>query len=312
MAELDFVVVDFETTGLETDALPVEVGMVRVSQGDVVDYYETLIFQEHVGEGASKVHGLRAIDLVNAPKAPDLADEVAAFLGELPLVMHNAAFDLRIAKNAGFLEQIGPNKVYCSLHLSKQTLDTPNHKLATLARELRLKNQPNHRAMSDALATVELVLKILRNERFDSLHNLYANRGLWPGLVQNGDYKLPKNGSKQSAHLTASIRESIRQSISDDKWILHPEWVGQEVCFTGKLSSMERVEAQVLAMRMGAEPKASVNKGTTIVVIGEGSGPAKVAKVEEWRAKGSIIVELDEEQFVGYVEEAQQLKESAT
>lgn len=305
MGDLDFVVVDFETTGLEADAQPVEVGMVKVIQGDIVAQFETLIFQERVGEGATKIHGLKASDLSGAPKIADLTGAFANFVGEHPILMHNAAFDLRIAKNAGLLKTIRSNKVYCSLHLSKQTLDTPNHKLSTLAHELGLKHQPAHRSISDALATAELVLTILEIERFDSLHNLYANRGLWPGLVQQGDYKLPRNGSKQSAHLNASIRNSIRQSIAEGEWILHPEWVGQEVCFTGKLSSMERAEAQLLAMRMGAEPKTSVNKRTSIVIVGEEKGDTKLAKIQKWRSKGSRILELDEEQFIGCIEEAQ-------
>ncbi|WP_264785386.1 exonuclease domain-containing protein [Aquiluna sp. KACHI24] len=308
MGELDFVVVDFETTGLHADAMPIEIGMVKVTDGAVTDTFQSLVHQNWVSPEATNIHGLSVADLELAPSASDLVDQFAKFISDLPLVMHNAAFDLRIAKASGLSRSLFANKVYCSLHLSRATVNAPNHKLATLAETLNLNQSPEHRALADALTTAELVLALLNERRFKSLHNLYVTSGLWPGQVGPEGYKLPKNGSKQSAHMTASIRESIAASITDDEWAPHPEWIGREVCFTGTLESMDRSEAHRWAMRLGAEPRMSLNKKTQFVIVGGNRGSSKLDKLQEWRSKGSTIVEIDEEQFLGFIEEAQHHK----
>jgi NAD-dependent DNA ligase len=105
--------------------------------------------------------------------------------------------------------------------------------------------------------------------------------------------------------LTAAIRQGFLATLSEDDYIIHPEWIGQEVIFTGELETYSRKEANELAQRMGAIPKDSVNKKTLFVVVGSKPGQNKIEKVEFWRRKGSDITIIDEEEFLSMVAEAE-------
>lgn len=301
---MDFVALDFETTGLGSSALGVEIGLVRVQGGTVVDSFNSLIYQTAIGEMATKIHGITVEDLIDAPKAKDLLNAVSAFTGGLPIVMHNAPFDLMIANNSGLISALEHSYTYCSLHLARRVFSLPVNKLGHLASELGLKQIPSHRAIDDALTTAELTLRMLSEKRIPSLHDLYASQGLWPGRVTADGYKPPKQLSKGTSHLTASLRQAYKNSIRPEEWMLHPEWEGVEVCFTGTLQSFNREEAHLLAVKMGADPKGSVNRTTKFVIVGVDAGLTKLNKLEGWHKKGYEIFQIDEEEFRGYVEEA--------
>jgi DNA polymerase III subunit epsilon len=92
------IVFDTETTGLDPyqgDRL-VEIGCVELLNGfptgNSFHYY--INPQRDVPEGAFKVHGLSAEFLKDKPLFADVVDEFLAFVGDAPLVAHNAMFDL--------------------------------------------------------------------------------------------------------------------------------------------------------------------------------------------------------------------------
>jgi DNA polymerase-3 subunit epsilon len=91
-------VFDTETTGLDPyqgDRL-VEIGCVELINGfptgNSFHYY--LNPQRDVPEGAFKVHGLSAEFLRDKPVFADVCEEFLEFVGDAPLVAHNAMFDL--------------------------------------------------------------------------------------------------------------------------------------------------------------------------------------------------------------------------
>jgi DNA polymerase-3 subunit epsilon len=92
------IVFDTETTGLDPyqgDRL-VEIGCVELINGfptgNSFHYY--LNPERDVPEGAFKVHGLSAEFLKDKPVFAEVCDEFLAFVGDAPLVAHNAMFDL--------------------------------------------------------------------------------------------------------------------------------------------------------------------------------------------------------------------------
>jgi DNA polymerase-3 subunit epsilon len=92
------IVLDTETTGLDAlggDRL-IEVGCVelvnRFPTGQVFHRY--LNPDREVPAAAFAVHGLSNDFLEDKPRFPDICDELLAFIGEAPLVAHNAVFDL--------------------------------------------------------------------------------------------------------------------------------------------------------------------------------------------------------------------------
>ncbi|HUI98379.1 MAG TPA: DNA polymerase III subunit epsilon [Xanthobacteraceae bacterium] len=92
------IVLDTETTGLDPfrgDRL-VEVGCIellnRIPSGQTFHRY--INPQRDVPEEAYKVHGLSTQFLADKPLFADVCDELLAFIGDAPLVIHNASFDI--------------------------------------------------------------------------------------------------------------------------------------------------------------------------------------------------------------------------
>jgi DNA polymerase-3 subunit epsilon len=92
------IVFDTETTGLDPyqgDRL-VEIGCVELVNGFPTgkSFHYYLNPQRDVPEGAFKVHGLSTDFLKDKPLFEEIVDEFLAFVGDAPLVAHNAMFDL--------------------------------------------------------------------------------------------------------------------------------------------------------------------------------------------------------------------------
>ena len=104
-------------------------------------------------------------DISQFQKAIGLA---AQFVGDRPLVAHNASFDRKFWQSE--LARLGlaaPQPFACTVLLSRRLYpDAPNHKLGTLAEFHALPRKGRaHRALSDAELTAELLLRIQRDLR---------------------------------------------------------------------------------------------------------------------------------------------------
>lgn len=301
---MDFIAFDFETTD-KKNPLPIEIGMVKVRNGEVRDSFQSLIHQTWISPMATAIHGLTVDNLIGAPQAVELIGEVMGFVEGLPLVAHNARFDASAAKASGLSRAFDGSKLYCSLQLARQTasISTKNYKLETLAECLGI-STPSHRALADATTVAQLVLQILKDEKFTSLHDLYILKGLRPGSFKNSSFIAPQKPQEGNFQITAAIRESMSQRLTNDMRIPHPKLVGQEVVITGELKTMTRAEATELAIRMGAKPVDSLNKRTRFMVTGEKPGKSKLEKLSLLRQRGFEIVVLSESEFVGFATEA--------
>jgi DNA polymerase-3 subunit epsilon len=93
------IVIDTETTGLDPAQghRLVEVGAVELVNHLPTgrSFHSYLNPERDVPEDALRVHGLTAEFLSGYPTFPEIVDDLLAFLGEAPLIAHNAAFDLR-------------------------------------------------------------------------------------------------------------------------------------------------------------------------------------------------------------------------
>ena len=168
LSEVTFVVVDLETTGgTPATAGITEIGAVKVRGGQVLGEFQTLV--DPGGPVPAFIATLTGITTSMVRGMPRIEQVLPAFLefarGAV-LVAHNAAFDV------GFL------RAACVEHgydwPSPQVLDTvalarravtrdevPNHKLSTLAAFFRATVTPDHRALSDARATVDVLHALL-------------------------------------------------------------------------------------------------------------------------------------------------------
>jgi ATP-dependent DNA helicase DinG len=147
-------VIDFETTGLATDASaePIEVGAVLLdARRDAVTTLESAIRPRgRVPRVVRALTGIDDADLLGAPRIEQVAPPLAAALADRLLVAHNAEFERH------FLARFVSPRFAEQRYLDSQDLlaiahpDAPDLRLETLAREL-LGREESHRALSDAL-----------------------------------------------------------------------------------------------------------------------------------------------------------------
>ena len=156
-------VVDTETTGLDPaggDEL-VEVATVAVAEATLGETWSSLLRPARpIPAEAAAVHGITDAVVADAPPAAGVAAELRRRCGDLPLVFHNAAFDLPFLR--ALLKQAGQpplyNPVIDTLGLARGLEGTGGNSLGALAERLGLPREVQHRALGDARTTARLFL----------------------------------------------------------------------------------------------------------------------------------------------------------
>jgi DNA polymerase III subunit epsilon len=119
-----YAVIDFKTTGPSTEKgdRPIEVAVVRVERGQVMDRYHSFMnAQVPIPEAIQSLTGLSEARIRQAPSANKVMKAVAKFIGNMPLVAHNWGFHGRFL--AAEWQRIGhppPPTGVCSLLLSRR------------------------------------------------------------------------------------------------------------------------------------------------------------------------------------------------
>ena len=167
LEQATYVVVDLETTGLRPETARIcEIGAVRVVDLEPSDEFETLVDPRMpIGSLIGRLTGLRDSQLRGAPSAADAVRRFLRFAGTGVLVAHNARFDLafldRETERLTGARLAGP--VVDTVGLARRLLDgrTPRAGLASLAQFFGTGATPCHRALPDALATAEILIRLI-------------------------------------------------------------------------------------------------------------------------------------------------------
>jgi len=168
LAEVTFVVVDLETTGgSATDAHITEIGAVKVRGGEVIGEFQTLVNPaEPIPAFISVLTGITDKMVADSPRIGGVLPSFLEFARHSVLVAHNAPFDMSFLKAAASLtgHSWPPFRVVDTAHLARQLIsrdEAPNRKLGTLARLFGATTTPDHRALHDARATVDVLHGLL-------------------------------------------------------------------------------------------------------------------------------------------------------
>lgn len=177
----EYIAFDIETTGLNrTNDRIIEIGAVLYQNGQISNKYGTLIHSvNHIPKSASRVNHITDEMLLNAPSEEQAYLEIIDFMknaisGDVPLVAHNASFDISFLKNT--LERLGYNgnlKYIDTLTLSKKKLDLCNYKQQTVADFFGIDNKNAHRALDDAETCGMVFAKLLKANDKQSLMKKY-------------------------------------------------------------------------------------------------------------------------------------------
>ncbi|GMA31480.1 DEDD exonuclease domain-containing protein [Litorihabitans aurantiacus] len=166
--EVEFVVVDLETTGGSPHADRItEIGAVRVRGGVVLGELGTLVNPGRaIPPQITVLTGITDAMVVDAPGQEDALVTFGEFARGAVLVAHNARFDVGFLR-AGF-ERMGATwpapPVVDTVALARRVVtrdEAPNHKLGSLARLFAAGVVPDHRALTDARATVDVLHGLL-------------------------------------------------------------------------------------------------------------------------------------------------------
>lgn len=90
------VALDLETTGLTVGNRIIEIGCVEIIDRNLTGrQYQSYVNPDcEIEEGAQRVHGITAEQLVGKPRFPEILDEVLGFVKDAEVLIHNAGFDL--------------------------------------------------------------------------------------------------------------------------------------------------------------------------------------------------------------------------
>lgn len=160
----EFVVLDIETSQLSPmkGGRIIEIGAVRIRDGKVIGKFSQLINPEQkLYAKTISLTGITNEMIVGKPVYRQVLPEFYKFIGNAVIVAHNAEFDWNRFL-LFFFEKVcifPKNKVVCTLQLSKYLYpNKKKHNLEEVCKELSIKINNHHRALSDAIATAQVLL----------------------------------------------------------------------------------------------------------------------------------------------------------
>ncbi|WP_133366311.1 DNA polymerase III subunit epsilon [Qipengyuania sediminis] len=224
------IVFDTETTGLDprTGDRMVEIGCVElwnlVPTGRTFHAYFNP--ERDMPAGAEQVHGLTAAFLADKPLFRDTLDELLAFIGDAPLIAHNAGFDF------GFLnaeiERCARDPVCLSRMIDTVGMAKKRHPGAKLSLDAlctRYGIDRSHRVKHGALLDAELLAQVyveLRGGRQIGLE-LAADQAAFPTHPPSMPGERPASALRPARPHAASAEELARHAgfiarIKDALW----------------------------------------------------------------------------------------------
>ena len=129
-------ILDFETTGLSADYdRVIEIGVIKVKKNKIIDTFEALINPGvRISSTITSITGITNNMLRDQPDHKQIIPKLKHFVGNEPIVAHNASFDARFFRAE--LQRQGlnaSNEFLCSLLLSRRIFQgISSHKLSNL------------------------------------------------------------------------------------------------------------------------------------------------------------------------------------
>ncbi|MBM6402443.1 DEDD exonuclease domain-containing protein [Phycicoccus sonneratiae] len=283
LASVSFVVVDLETTGGSPAECGItEIGAVRVRGGEVVGEFQTLVNPgEAIPAFIAVLTGITDAMVADAPRIESALPAFLEFAAGSVLVAHNAGFDISFLKAAARrTDHEWPRfPVLDTVHLARQLVrrdEVPNHRLASLARLFRSTTTPDHRALHDARATVDVLHGLIERVGNLGVHSLEElldytarvsparrrKRHLADDLPDQPGVYLFKDGDGRVLYVgtSVSIRTRVRSYFTASE---HRRRMGEMVRLAESVSPVvcaTTLEAEVRELRLIAEHKPRYNR----------------------------------------------------
>ncbi|MEM6857123.1 MAG: DNA polymerase III subunit epsilon [Pseudomonadota bacterium] len=225
--EMREIVFDTETTGLDpkTGDRMVEIGCVemigRVATGATFHAYYNP--ERDMPEEAEAVHGLSSTFLSTKPLFSENADELLAFLGDAPLIAHNAGFDFGFLNSE--LERIGRTPVGLDRMIDTVALARKKHPGAKCSLDAlctRYGIDRSHRVKHGALLDAELLAQVYVELTGGRQIGLELASELEPSIQTQASPPSPKE-----RQVNARLRREPRpHAASEQELSRHADFIG--------------------------------------------------------------------------------------
>lgn len=219
------VVFDTETTGLDPKQghRVIEIGCVEiVNKIRTGNHYHCYINpQRDVPAASTAVHGLTEEFLRDKPLFKDVADDFLNFIGSDPLVIHNAAFDMKFINHE--LQMVNkplvfPGKVVDTLEMARKKFPGAKANLDALCNRfgIDLSARTKHGALLDAELLADVYLELIGGRQiFMSLEE------------EKKETKQQKMASKFETKQPKTMREPRHYALTEEEQSLHDAFVGK-------------------------------------------------------------------------------------
>ena len=204
------IVLDVETTGLDyTKEKMVEFAALRLENGIIKDEYQTLINPEqHIRKSSIAIHGITEEDVQDAPTEAEAMEGILKFIGDYPIVAHNAIFDFSFINEASKRTTGKPisNTMIDSQLMYKEVYpDVESCGLESLMQKFNVSYNERHRAMADAYGLAQA---------YPALKKLYEKKYAWQlKQIENIEYLFERFIRIQSAVSTMQAELQDLRSI---------------------------------------------------------------------------------------------------
>ena len=187
LVETTFAVLDLETSGgsPRLGAGITEIGVVKVKGGQILGTFQSFVDPGHsLPVFITQLTGISDEMLISAPFIDEILPTLFDFLGsadETVVVAHNSPFDLSFLKAAAKAHEMDwPDYLTVdTARLARAVLDRDeviNCKLSTLADYFGATTSPNHRALEDAMATVDVLHGLIERLAGFNVHSFEQMR----------------------------------------------------------------------------------------------------------------------------------------
>jgi len=235
-----YAIIDLETTGLDkTKNRIIEIAIRRIdNSGKFIDEISTLINPEVSDVGPTFIHHIKPEHVLDAPTFSEFAPEILNRLSGSIVVAHHAAFEDGFlgAEFARIGVGIPSMPAIDTLWLSRQVIDLPNYKMATVIDAFGIKEEDAHTALGDVRMLSKLLPILIAKSKplkylvpvFISTSENHSGRIKTrvsnlskgeSGWMANILKKLPESGLSLTDAVIGKYTEMLNEFLSDGKII---------------------------------------------------------------------------------------------
>jgi len=255
---MDFITIDVETANPDLSSI-CQIGIAAYLNDSVVDEWKSYINPEDEFNVINiAIHGIDESTVINAPKLPEVREQIQKYLDKHVVVCHTHFDRVSISQAFSKYNMTAPDCLWLdSARVARRTWDKfawSGYGLYNICEYLGYEFS-HHDALEDAKAAGHILISAIKNSGIDL--DSWLKRVNQPINLSNLSIK----------------RERVNQPVNLSNLSINREGnpegplYGEIIVFTGTLNL--RREAADMAAKIGCKVESGVNKSTTLLVVGD-------------------------------------------